>query len=129
MCSRVICLSGVVVLRRLAWQAHAGVCAGVIFVGPAVQPACFGELDMRQNWSTSFWRHSPVLVLDACRKRVKVGFRDKRSSLGDSEFVASLLCVAGATLASVVLQFRGRRITLEFFCKFSGAVLSRLGAD
>ena len=24
--------------------------------------------------SLSFWRHSPMLVLDACRKRVKIDF-------------------------------------------------------
>ena len=83
-----ICVPGVVVLR---WQARGSVCAGVLFVGPVVQSARFGELETRQNWSKSFWRHSPVLVLDACRKRVKVGFRGRRSSFDDFEFVASLL--------------------------------------
>ena len=61
----------------------------------------------------SFWRRSPVLVLDACRKRVKVAFRGTSSSLDDSEFVASLLCMAGAALSSNLLEFCGRRSTLE----------------
>ena len=64
--------------------ARASVCTSFIFVGPAVQSARFGEPAACRNWSKSFWRHSPVLVLDACRKRVKVGFR---GSLDDFEFV------------------------------------------
>ena len=55
-------------------------------VGPAVQSARFGELAMRQNGSKPLSR-ATVLVVDACRKRVKVEFRDRRSSLEDSEFV------------------------------------------
>ena len=43
----------------------------------------FGGPDTCQNWSKSFWRHSPVLVLDACPKRVKVGFRGRSSTLDD----------------------------------------------
>ena len=42
---------------------------------PFVQSARFGGPETCQHWTKSFWRHSPVLVLDACRKRVKVGFR------------------------------------------------------
>ena len=95
------------------------VCAGAVFVGPVVQSARFGELEPCQNWSKSFWRHSPVLVLDACRKRVKVGFHGRSSSLDDFEFVASLLCVTGAALSSVLLEFRGRRSTLELFVQTS----------
>ena len=67
-----------------------------------------------QNWSKSFWRHSPVLVLDAFRKRVKVGCLD------DFEFVASFLCVTGAALSIVLVEFCGRRGTLELSCKFRG---------
>ena len=52
-------------------------------------------------------------ILDACRKRVKVGFRGRSSSLDDFEFV--LLCVTGATLSSVLVEFRGRRVTLQHF--------------
>ena len=93
-----ICFSGVDVLRCFAWNARAIVSSSVVFVGPVVQSARFGELATCQNWSKSFWRHSPVLVLDACRKRVKVGFRGRRSSLDEFEFVASFLCVTGAAL-------------------------------
>ena len=49
--------------------------------------------------------HSPVL--DACRKRVKVGFRGRCSSVDDFEFVA------GAALSSVLVEFCGRHGTLE----------------
>ena len=56
-----------------------------------------------------------MLVLDACRKRVKVGFRGRSSTLGDFEFVASLLCVTGAALSSVLVEFRGWRGILELF--------------
>ena len=72
-----------------------------------------------QNWSKSFWRHSPVLVFDACRKRVKVGFRGRSSRLDDFEFVAGLLCVTGAALSSVLVEFRGRRGALELFVQIS----------
>ena len=94
-------------------------CAGAVFVGPVVQWARFGEPEACQNWSKPFWRHSPVLVFDACRKRVKVGFRGRSSSLGDFESVASLRCVTGAALSSVLVEFRGRHGTLEltvFWC-------------
>ena len=110
--------SGVVVLRCPAWQARS-VCAGVLFVGLVVQSARSGKLETCQNWSNSFWRHSPVLVLDACCKRVKVGFCCRCSSLDDFEFVASLLCVAGAALSSVLVEFRGRRGALEPFVQIS----------
>ena len=116
-----ICDPGVVALRYPAWQARDSVCASVIFVGPVVQSARFGEPETCQNWSKSFWRHSPVPVFDACRKRVKVGLRGRSSSLDDFEFVASLLCVTGAALSSVLVEFCGRRSTLELFaCKFRG---------
>ena len=78
-----------------------------------VSLALSGEPETCQNWSKSFWRHSPALVLDACRKRVKVGFCGRSSSLDDFEFVASLLCVTGAALSSVLVEFRGRRDTLD----------------
>ena len=71
------CHWDLVALRRPAWQARDSVCSDAVFAGPAVQSARFGELGRCQNWSKSFWRHSPVLVLDACRKRVKVGFRGR----------------------------------------------------
>ena len=60
-----------------------------------------------------------MLVLDACRKRVKVGYRGRASSLDDFESVASLLCVTGAALSSVLVEFRGRRDTLELFVQIS----------
>ena len=60
-----------------------------------------------------------MLVLDACRKRVKAGFRGRSSSLDDFEFVASLLCVTGAALSSVLVEFRGKRCTLELFVQIS----------
>ena len=113
-----ICDPGVVALRCPAWQARHSVCAGAVFVGPVVQSARF------QNLSKSFWRHSPVLVLDVCRKRVKVGFRGRSSTLDDFEFVASLLCVTGgAALSSGLVEFRGWRGTLELLvpgCRFRG---------
>ena len=108
-----------VVLSCPAWQACDSVFAGVVFVGPVVQSARFGEFETCQNWSKPFWRHSPVLVLDACCKRVKAGFRGRSSSLDDFEFVASLLCVKGAALSSVLLEFHGRRCTLELFVQIS----------
>ena len=114
-----ICDPGVVTLRCPAWQARHSVCAGAVFVGPVVQSARFGGPETCQNWSKSFWRHSPVLVLDACRKRVKVGFRGN-STLDDFEFVASLLCATGAAVSSVLTEFRGRRGTLEISRKFRG---------
>ena len=83
--------------------------APVLFVGPVVQSARFGELETCQNWSKSFWRRSPVLVRVACCKRVKVGFPDRCSSLDDFEFVAILLCV--------LVEYRGRRSTLEVFAQ------------
>ena len=98
-----------------AWQARHSVCAGAVFVGPVVQSARFGGPETCQNWSKSFWRHSPVLVLDAWRKRVKVGFRGRSSTLDDFEFVASLLCLTGAALSSVLIEFRGWRGTLVLF--------------
>ena len=52
------------------YDTRACVCASVIFVGPAVQSACFGEPEMRQNWLRSCWRHSPVLVLDAAKQDI-----------------------------------------------------------
>ena len=63
-----------------------------------------------------------MLVLDACRKRVKVEFRGRCSSFDDFEFVASLLCMTGAALSSVLAEFRGRHGTLELFfgCRFRG---------
>ena len=69
-----------------------------------------------------------MLVLDAWRKRVKVGFRGRSSSLDDDfEFVASLLCVTGAALSSVLFEFCGRRgkfgcrrSTLAPGCRFCG---------
>ena len=114
-----ICDPGVVALRCPAWQARHSVCAGAVFVGPVVESACFGGPEACQNWSKSFWHHSPVLVLDACRKRVKVGFRGRSSTLDDFEFVASLLCVTGAALSSVLIEFGGSRSTLELFVKIS----------
>ena len=60
-----------------------------------------------------------MLVLDACRKRVKIGFRGRSSSLDDFEFVASLLCVTGAALSSFLVEFRGRRSTVELFVQIS----------
>ena len=54
-----------------------------------------------------------MLVWDACRKRVKVGFRGSCSSLDDFEFVASGM--TGAALSSVLAEFRGRGNTLELF--------------
>ena len=104
------------------------VCAGVLFVGPVVQSARFGELERCQNWSKSLWRHNPALVLDACRKRVKVGFRGRCSSLDDFEFVASaqhfracwLNFVAGTALWSFSCKFCGRCSTLAPGCRFRG---------
>ena len=71
-----ICVSGAVVLRRLAWQASASVCAGVFFVGPVLQSAHLVELEMEmcQNRSKSIWRRNPVLAVDEFRERGKVGF-------------------------------------------------------
>ena len=66
-----ICDPGVVALRC---PARAGVCVSIIFVGPVVQSARFGEPETCQNWSNSFWRHSPVLVFDACRNVSKLDF-------------------------------------------------------
>ena len=106
-----------VALRCPAWQARDSGCAGAVFVGPVVQSASFGEPETCQNWLKSFWRHSPVLVFHACGKRVKVGFRGRSSSLDDFEFVASLLCVTGAALSSVLVEFRGKRRTLELFAQ------------
>ena len=97
------------IARRPAWQARDSVCADAVFVG----------IGGRENCSELFWRHSPVLVLDACRKRVKVGFRGRSSTLDDFEFVASLLCVTGAALSSVLLEFRGRRGALELVVQIS----------
>ena len=102
--------SRVVALRCPAWQARHSVCADAVFVGPVVQSARFGRPEACQNWSKSFWRHSPVLVLDACRKRVKVGFRGRSGTLDDCEFVASLLCV---------VEFRGWHGTLGLFGQIS----------
>ena len=113
------CDPGVVALTCPAWQARDSVCAGTVFVGPVVQWARFGEPEACQNWSKSFWRHSPVLVFDACRKRVKVGFRGRSSSLGDFESVASLLCT-GAALSSVLVDFVAGAALLSFSCKFRG---------
>ena len=87
-------------MRCPAWQARDSVCAGAVFVGPVVQSARFGGPE-------AFWRHSPVLVLDACR------------TLDDFEFVASLLCVTGAALSRVLVEFRGRRGALELFVQIS----------
>ena len=87
--------------------------------GPVVQSARFGKPETCQNWSKSFWRRSPVLVLDACRKRVKVRFHGRSSTLDDFEFVASLLFVTGAALSSVLVEFRCRRGTLELFVHIS----------
>ena len=61
----------------------------------------------------------PALVLDACRKRAKVGFRGRRSSLDDLEFVESLLRVTGAALSSVLVELRGRHSTVELFVQIS----------
>ena len=110
-----VCDPGVVALRCPAWQARHSVCADAVFVGSVVQSARFGGPETCQNWSKSFWRRSPVLVLDACRKRVKVGFRGRSGTLDDFEFVASLLCVTGAALSSVLVEFRGWRGALELF--------------
>ena len=60
-----------------------------------------------------------MLVLDACRKGVKVGFRGRSSGLDDLEFVASLLCVTGTAVSSVLVEFRGRRSSLELFLQIS----------
>ena len=60
-----------------------------------------------------------MLVLDACRKRVRVGFRGRSSTLDDFEFVASLLCMTGAAVSSVLIEFRGRRGALELFVQIS----------
>ena len=69
-----------------------------------------------------------MLVLDACCKRVKVRFRGRSSSLDDFEFVASLLCVTGATLSNVLVEFRGS--ALELFVQISwDTVHWRLGVD
>ena len=62
-----ICDPGVVALRRPAWQARDSVYTGAVFVGPVVQSARFGKPEACQNWSTSLWRRSPVLVLDVSR--------------------------------------------------------------
>ena len=37
----------------------------------------------------------------------------------DFEFVASFLCVTGAALSSVLVEFRGRRGALELFAQIS----------
>ena len=89
-----------------------------LFVGLVVQSARFGELETCQSWSKSFWRHSPALVLDACRKRFNLGCRGRCSSLDDFEFVASLLCVTGAALSIVLVEFRDRHSSLELFVQF-----------
>ena len=47
----VICGSGVVFLRCLAWQARAIFCASVIFDGPVVQFVRFAERRMEPNLS------------------------------------------------------------------------------
>ena len=57
-------------------------------------------------------RRSPVLVLDACRERVKVGFRGKSSSLDDFELIAR-------AISSVLVEFRGSRGALELFVQIS----------
>ena len=106
-----------------AWQARDSVSA---FVGPVVQSTRFGGPETCQNWSKSFWRHSPALVLDACRKRVKVGFRGRSSTLDDFEFVASLLCVTGAVLSW--LNFVAGAALWSFCANFvAGALLWHLG--
>ena len=110
-----ICDPWVVALWCPAWQARDIVCAGAVFVGPVGQSARFGGPETCQNLSKSFWRHSPVLVLDACRKRVKVGVRGRSRIWDNFEFVASLLCVTGAAVSSVLVESRGRRGTLELF--------------
>ena len=115
-----ICDPGVVVLRCPAWQACDSVCAGAVFVGPVIHSARLGELERCQNWSKSFWRHSPGLVLDASRKRVKVGFRGRCSSLHDFEFVAGLLCVTGAAPSRFWLSFVAGAALWSFSCKFCG---------
>ena len=100
-----------------------GGCFEVSFVGPVVQSARFGEPESCQNWSKSFWRHSPVLVfVDARRKRIKVGFRGRSSSLDDLAFVASLLCMTGAALSSVLVEPSAHFRTL------GGSNRSRCGA-
>ena len=114
-----ICDPGVVALRCPAWQARDSVFAGAVFVGPVVQSARFGKPETCQNCLKSFWRHSPVLVLDACRKRDKVGFPGRSSTLDDFEFVASLLCVTGAAVSSVLVEFRGRRSAVGLFVQIS----------
>ena len=50
---------------------------------------------------------------------MKVGFRGRRSSLDDFEYVASLLCVTGAAVSSVLVEFRGRRSALELVVQIS----------
>ena len=87
-----------VAFRCPAWQARHSVCPGAVFVGPVLQSARFGGPETCQNWLKSFSRRSPVLVLDACRKRVKVGFRGRPNTLDDFDLVASLLCVTGAAV-------------------------------
>lgn len=100
-------------MKRLAWQAHASVCAGVMSVGPVVQSARFVKI------SRSLWGHSPVLILAASLDCVKVRSRDTRSALEGSEFVKSLLCGTGAVLCFGAVR-----------AKFvAGAELSSLDAD
>ena len=68
-CFEVSCLAGV----------SASVCAGVFFVGPVVQSARFGELELYQTRSKSRWRHS-------------------RANFGCVARTWQLLCVTGAAL-------------------------------
>ena len=96
----------------------------VTFVGPAVQSARFGKLDMCLIRSKSCWRQSPAQILDACRKRVKVGFRDRCSTLN---------FVARDTL-ELSRRCSGRRSTLAHGCTVAGraratSVLSRTAAE
>ena len=65
----------VVALRCPPWQARHSVCAGAAFDCPVSQSARSGGPETCQNWSKSFWRHSPVLVLDACQSWISWQFQ------------------------------------------------------
>lgn len=50
----------------------------------------FKEFDLVVLRCLAFWCYYSLLVLDAYRKRVKDGFRDRRNTLDDVEFVSTL---------------------------------------
>ena len=92
-----ICVLGVVVLRRLPWQARASVCTSVTFIGLVVQSARLGEVEMCQN---------PPNSSSPCCKHVNVGVHVRWTMLSSWQGYV-------AWLQGFWSQFRGKRGTFE----------------